>query len=1210
MTKTSATPTNRLIHETSPYLLQHAHNPVDWYPWGEEALHRARREDKPILLSIGYSACHWCHVMERESFEDPAIAALMNEHFVNVKVDREERPDLDDIYMQATLALNQGQGGWPMTLVLSPELEPVFAGTYFPPDDRWGRPGFASVLHRIADAWRSDPGQLRRGAGEVTDYLRTQQRAGTSLAVGEEELRRALARFAEEFDDEHGGFGSAPKFPPHTGLALLFRVHRRFDDPDALRIARGTLDGMARGGIYDHVGGGFARYATDRRWLVPHFEKMLYDNAQLTRAYLEGWQVTGDARYRRVAGETLDYVLRDMTAPEGGFYSSTDADSEGEEGKFFVWTPDELAEVLSPPEVQRFAAYYDITEEGNWEGKSIPHTPRSIEEVAWALGIGTDELEATLDDARARVFAARERRVKPGLDDKVLTSWNGLMIGAMAEGFRVLGERRYRTAAERAADFALSTLTGADGRLLRTYRAGRAHLDAYLEDYAYLAEGLIDLYEAGGDARYLHRAEGLMQRVLEEFADEDSGSFFATAHHHERLLLRHREGADGATPSANASAACALARLAYHLDRGAWRDAAARAIKAYGRSITAYPRAFGKSLCVVDFLLEGPVELALVGHEGASDLDALRRAIAAHYLPNRIQGVRDPQHPSEGDALPLLRDKTPVDGRATLYVCRDFTCRAPITDPADVADALPRAPRGAGAATIAPRRAGRATREGTARYAARFAANGYRDLGGTGLTTSLLGFGGYRVDDDTPEHRDALRRALAAGINLVDTSTNYMDGASERLVGDVLREAASDGELARDEMIVVSKIGYVQGRNYALALERERLGDPFPEMVKLGEGMWHCIHPAFIADQLERTLDRLELETLDVCLLHNPEYYLEIGRRGGVTSKQSRAEFHRRVTAAFAELEQAVADGRLGCYGVSSNTVTAPATAPEATSLTRFLEAAETVGGTRHHFAVLQLPMNLLEAGAVFERNTGPQGARTVLEEARARGIGVLVNRPLNAVLDGTLIRLADIADVEGEPVDFEGTVSSVADLEDEFRRDIAPLIRVSPESLAPEDFFRWAEPLAGARTRIRSLEDWGHIVGQVTSALRHVAGSLEQRLDGELAERWTAWRQRYLPAMERVILELRRHAASRARAQSAAVRAAIDPHVPTVRRNTSLSQKALWTAASTPGVTCVLNGMRRVEYVDDAVGIMNWEPLADVVPVYRAAEGVQTSEK
>ncbi len=1206
MTETSATPTNRLIHETSPYLLQHAHNPVDWYPWGEEALARARREDKPILLSIGYSACHWCHVMERESFEDPATAALMNEHFVNVKVDREERPDLDDIYMQATLALNHGQGGWPMTVVLSPELEPVFAGTYFPPDDQWGRPGFASVLHRVADAWRSDRDHLRHGAREVTEYLRTRQHATTGLAVGEDELRRALARFAEEFDAEHGGFGGAPKFPPHAGLALLFRLHRRFDDADALRMARGTLDGMARGGIYDHVGGGFARYATDRRWLVPHFEKMLYDNAQLARAYLEGWQVTGDPRYRRVATETLDYVLRDMTAPEGGFYSSTDADSEGEEGKFFVWTPAALAEVLESEEARRFAAYYDVSAEGNWEGKSIPHTPRSADEVAHELGIGPAELEASLAGARAKAFAARERRIKPGLDDKVLTAWNGLMIGAMAEGFRVLGDRRYREAAERAAGFVLATLRDGAGRLLRTYRAGRAHLDAYLEDYAYLAAGLVDLYEAGGDVTYLRRAEELLQRVLEDFADEETGSFFATARDHERLLLRHRDGADGATPSANAVAACALARLAHHLDRGAWRDAAARAIKAYGRSIAAHPQAFGTSLCVVDFLLEGPVELALVGRDGAPDLEALRRAIAAHYLPNRIQAERDPARPDEGHILPLLRDKTALDGRATLYVCRDFTCRAPITDPAAVAEAIARTPRARGSGTIARRRAGRATREGTARYAARFAADGYRVLGPTGLTASILAFGGYRVDDETPEHREALRRALAAGINLVDTSTNYMDGGSERLLGDVLRDAVTDGELARDEVIVVSKIGYVQGRNYALALERERSGDPFPEMVKMGEGMWHCIHPAFIADQLERTLDRIELETLDVCLLHNPEYYLELGRRGGGTSEQARREFDRRVEAAFAALERAVADGKLAWYGVSSNTVTAPVAAPEATSLTRFLEAAEAAGGADHHFAVLQLPMNLLEAGAVFERNTGDRGARTVLEEARARGVGVLVNRPLNAVVDGALIRLADITDVDGAPADFEHEVARIADLEDEFRRDIAPSIRVSPESLPPEDFFRWAEPLAGVRTRIRTLEDWGHIVGQITGTLRHVGASLEERLDGDVAERWTAWRKRYLPAMERVILELRRHAAARARAQSAAVRAAIDPHLPPARRDESLSRKALWVAASTPGVTSVLNGMRRVEYVDDAVGIMDWEPVADVERVYRATRGVR----
>src|SRR5688572_21647474 len=673
--------TNRLAESTSPYLLQHAHNPVDWHPWGEEALARARAEDKPILLSIGYSACHWCHVMERESFENEAIAALMNEHFVPVKVDREERPDLDDIYMAATLAMNQGHGGWPMTVFLTPEQEPFFAGTYFPPEDKYGRPGFGTLLQRIADLWAKDRAGLREQGAELARYLRDNARPAPGTSVGVDALKTALGQYRAEFDARWGGFGRAPKFPPAVGLMLLLRCHRRFGDADALAMVRKTLDAMARGGMYDQVAGGFSRYSVDERWLVPHFEKMLYDNALLARAYLEGFQATGDPFHQRIATETLDYVLREMTSPEGGFFSATDADSEGEEGKFFVWSPDEIrAAVGDDEDARRFCAYYDITEAGNFEGKSIPNTPATIAAVAARLAVNPDDLEASLARARPLVYRARLLRVAPGLDDKVLTAWNGLMISALAEGHRVLGDPRYLAAATRAADFLLATLRAPDGRLLRTYRAGTAHLAAYLEDYACLADALVDLHEAGASDRYLREAEGLAERMRADFADP-AGGFFSTARDHEPLIVRHREGHDGATPAANAVAARALARLSYHLDREDLREEAARAVRAYGRAIERQPRAFAMSLVVVDLLLDGPVELAFAGGGDAPGLAALRQETARHYLPNRIVS-----HLAPGDAaasgLPLLAGKTPVNGRAALYVCRDFACQRPVVDPA------------------------------------------------------------------------------------------------------------------------------------------------------------------------------------------------------------------------------------------------------------------------------------------------------------------------------------------------------------------------------------------------------------------------------------------------------------------------------------------------------------------------------------------------
>ena len=681
--------TNRLIHETSPYLLQHAHNPVDWYPWGEEALRRTKEEDKPILLSIGYSACHWCHVMERESFENEEIARIMNEHFVCIKVDREERPDLDEIYMAATVAMNNGHGGWPMTVFLAPDQLPFFTGTYFPPEDRYGRPGFSSLLSKIAELWKTDRQALLQQGANLTEHLRRQAVSMPAQPVGNEAIELAATFLAREFDPVHGGFGGAPKFPPSTALSLLLRVHRRTGDPEWLKIVRVTLDGMARGGMYDQIGGGFARYSTDERWLVPHFEKMLYDNALLARIYLEAYQVTKEPLYKRIATEILDYEIREMTSPEGGFYSSTDADSEGEEGKFFVWTPDEVKAIIGGEEARRLCAYYDITEAGNWEGKSIPNTPRTLEQIASWLKIGPEALQTSIESSRKKLYEARQKRIPPGLDDKTLTSWNGLMIGAMADGARILGDPNYLTAAVRAADFILKTLRTPDGRLLRTYRSGKAHLNAYLDDYANLCEGLIDLYEAGGSVGYLTEAAGLAERILSDFGAEDGGGFYNTSRDHERLILRHREGYDGATPNANATAAMAMARLSFHFNREDFRKAATSAVTAYGAVIDRFSRAFCKSLASADFLLEGPIEIAVVGRPGEASYEALRREVDARYLPNRILAHLDPTEDNKDrPTLPLLEGKAFVKGKPAVYLCHNFTCSSPITDPTLIGPAL------------------------------------------------------------------------------------------------------------------------------------------------------------------------------------------------------------------------------------------------------------------------------------------------------------------------------------------------------------------------------------------------------------------------------------------------------------------------------------------------------------------------------------------
>jgi hypothetical protein len=674
---TSADGRNRLARATSPYLLQHAGNPVDWYEWGEEALERARSEDKPILLSIGYSACHWCHVMAHESFEDPATAALMNRHFLNIKVDREERPDLDEIYMAATVAMNQGQGGWPMTVFLTADQQPFFAGTYYPPEDRYGRPGFPALLRRIADLWATDRARLLEQGARLVEYLEMVIRPQPGPSIGEPEFRLALDHYRRAFDPTWGGFGRAPKFPPSASLLLLLRLGRRFGDPESDAMVRRTLDAMASGGLYDQIGGGFCRYSTDERWLVPHFEKMLYDNALLARTYLEGWQATGNPDWRRVASEILDYVLREMTDPAGGFWSATDADSEGEEGKFFVWTPEEVRAELSPEDAELACAWWDITPEGNWEGKSIPNLPEPLETFALARGFEPGPLRARLARAREQLYRARLRRVPPGLDDKVLVGWNGLMISAFAEGYRAFRDRRYLEAATRSAEFILGNLAGPDGRLRRSWRQGATRGDGVLEDYAWLGNGLLDLYEAGGPWRWFAEAERLAHTIRAEFP-APGGGFFSTPAGHEALIIRFREGADGATLSANAEAARLLARLGWHQGDVALQEEAAAALEAWAGAVRQTPRAFPGSLLVADLLLEGPVELALVGAAEDPRTEALWAALGRRFLPRRIvtHGVPGATAP------PLLEGKSLVAGAPALYLCRNFSCEAPVTDAA------------------------------------------------------------------------------------------------------------------------------------------------------------------------------------------------------------------------------------------------------------------------------------------------------------------------------------------------------------------------------------------------------------------------------------------------------------------------------------------------------------------------------------------------
>ncbi len=674
---------NHLTNESSLYLRQHANNPVDWFPWCPEVLARARQLDRPIFLSIGYSACHWCHVMEHESFENHAIAKILNDHFVCIKVDREERPDLDTIYMTSLQLISREGGGWPLSVWLTPDLQPFYAGTYFPPDNRYApqRPSFPQLLMGIVDAWQTRRPEIVETSSAVAEHLKEMDRTATgepgstlSAAI----LESAATALRRGFDSTHGGFGHAPKFPHALELRMLLRVWKRFQKDDILHMARTTLDKMAMGGIYDQIGGGFHRYSVDERWLVPHFEKMLYDNALLIPAYVEAWQITGAAAYREVAVQTIDYVLREMTTEEGAFYSTQDADSEGEEGKFYVWSKSEVEEILGKDEADLFCQVYDITEHGNFEGHNILNRRKSWEQIAQQLSLPVQEIRHRIPECAKKLYAARSQRVWPGRDEKILTAWNGLMIAALAQAGSALGELRYTLAAQRAAHFVLDHLQAADGRLYRTCGVGHPpKLNGYLEDYAFFLDALNYLYQADFDPRWIATALQLAEVMIQQFADTQGGFFF-TGKDHEQLIARTKDTYDGSTPSGNAMAVTALQKLAILTDRRDLAGHAERVLQSFDGLLRGSPGAVGQMLSALDFHLGPKKEMVILGSADDPETKQVLQAVRTGYRPDQLVVFHDP---ATGAApvklLPLLQGRT-AQGSVTTYICENYACQAPI----------------------------------------------------------------------------------------------------------------------------------------------------------------------------------------------------------------------------------------------------------------------------------------------------------------------------------------------------------------------------------------------------------------------------------------------------------------------------------------------------------------------------------------------------
>jgi uncharacterized protein YyaL (SSP411 family) len=686
---------NRLASEKSPYLLQHASNPVDWYPWGDEAFERAKKEDKPVFVSIGYSACHWCHVMEEESFSDDEVAGILNKHYISVKVDREERPDIDNICMKACQAMTGG-GGWPLTVVMTPDGKPFFAATYLPKTSRFGQLGLMVVLPRIAEVWTNQRDELVATGERMADFIADESIYGGGGELDSTAIESAFESFRSTFDEAKGGFGTAPKFPSPHNLTLLLRWWERSGNEDALRMVTRTLDEMRRGGIYDHLGYGFHRYSTDAQWLVPHFEKMLYDQAMLAIAYTECFQATGESRYAETVREIFQYVLSRMTDPGGGFYSAEDADSEGEEGKFYVWRPDEIKELLGEERGEVFNDYYGVTEKGHLEGNSVLHQSKTLKEAAAGAKISEEELSKQLAEDRGKLLKERNKRIPPFKDDKVLTDWNGLMIAALAAGGRTLGEASYIEAASKLADFILEHMRRPDGRLLHRYRDGEAAIPAFIDDYAFLVWGLVELYEAGFEIRYLEAALELTEEMIRLFLDAEKGGFFFTGSDGKQMLARSKEAYDGAIPSGNSVAALNLLRLGRMTGKSEYEKTASQLMKHFGELVSRAAAGFCQMLVALDFALGPSKEVVVAGDRDAIDTASLLRVLQTRFMPRKVV-VLQPGGQDLGiikKIAPYAGFMTPIDGRAAAYVCENYVCNRPVTDTAELEKLLGITPAG------------------------------------------------------------------------------------------------------------------------------------------------------------------------------------------------------------------------------------------------------------------------------------------------------------------------------------------------------------------------------------------------------------------------------------------------------------------------------------------------------------------------------------
>jgi uncharacterized protein len=1147
---------NRLAGEASPYLRQHAGNPVDWYPWGEEAFEQARREDKPVLLSIGYATCHWCHVMERESFESEAIAAQMNEHFVSIKVDREERPDIDELYMQATLAMH-GQGGWPMTVFLTPDQKPFFAGTYFPPEPRGGMPSFPQVLAHVADRWRRDRDSLLEGAEELTRVLAASAALPLPSSVGREALRGLLAQLEQSFDAAHGGFGTAPKFPPHTVLRLLLRLASSGGDERARSMALRTLDAMARGGIRDHLGGGFARYSTDAAWLVPHFEKMLYDNAQLARLYLEAYQLTREGRHRRVGVETLDFMLAEMRDASGAFVSAYDADSEGEEGTYYVFTYDEILDVCGAEEGPAVARYFGATPEGNFEGKNVLHRPAPLESVAEALGMEKFRLQEVAERGRRALRARRDEREKPFMDDKVIASWNGLAISALVTGFEALGEARYLEAAARAADAIFERLF--DGqRLRRTYRGeavGRG--EGVLEDYALVGEASLDLFEATADARHLERATALARRIREAFRADGGEAFTSTSSDAEALVARRTDASDGALPSAQGAAARLLLRLAHHEGDQALTDEVVASVRAHGRAIARAPRAYATLLEVTAMILEGPVELVVAGEETG----ALEQALRAVFVPHRVMLRVRP-----GDAArPLSDGRLPSAGEpARLYVCHGGTCAAPITEPRAVELGIRAAVRSEERARLTRKPIeGRATKAATAAFleARSMREGAILGAGEESLVLARLLPNLARVPD-VEEMLAVVEKCLEVGLDALDL-TGMIHRDSLEAVGESIASVIERGLAARDSLVVMVGLG---------RFLRDDLRGIEAGVTPIDAAEARCLHPSAIERGLERAGDALGLTHVDLVLLECAD--TELDREG--------------LVAAFNVLEAERATGLVGRYGVSIESLQGDVTA----WAERCVAAAEEAGGPDHGLALLALPVSLAQ---------GLDEARRLDRIARSASISVCSSAPLEA----PGVRLVDAEPPKEPRASTRESLAALAQVESDFERELGSVLRF-PDGSSLGRFFDVAPLLEKIERELDDPSAYRSVeAAAVAAPVEDRFRVLDHACGGQLREPWARFKAAYASALDRHLTALRAEMDARQAEKVAPFVEALDPFLPMSVVREPLPMKALHLLLAHPVLDVIRVPLERAEEVAALARLFELPAIRDVSGAIDALHGV-----